>query len=107
MKALKTLIAAAAFTTVASSALAATPEKEYRFVGDTQFSGFCKAIVMDDVKALRTSLARSVGLIGASQREVLRLVTAEDGLTCNGASLIDFSVQRDASAVHQFLTSRS
>ena len=76
-------------------------------MGDTQFAGFCKAIVLDDVKVLRSSLSRNVGRIGASQREVLRLVTSEDGLTCNGISLIDFAVERDASAVREYLTSRS
>ena len=106
MKLLKTLAATAALSS-AFNAVAAGPQKDVRFVGDTQFAGFCKAIVLDDVKVLRSSLSRNVGRIGASQREVLRLVTSEDGLTCNGISLIDFAVERDASAVREYLTSRS
>lgn len=107
MKLRNTLTAILGATLVSASAFAATPDKEYRFVGDTQFSSFCKAIVMDDVKVMRTSLARGVGRIGASQRDVLRLVTAEDGLTCNGSSLIEFSLQRNAASVHRYLTSRN
>ncbi|AXR06367.1 DUF3718 domain-containing protein [Salinimonas sediminis] len=103
-KTLTTLLGVAA---LAGQAHAAQPEKDVRFVGDTQFSGFCKAIVMDDIRILRSSLSRNVGRIGASQREVLRLITAEDGLTCNGTSLIEFSVERDANSVHDFLVSRS
>lgn len=106
MKVLKVLSAAATLF-FAVSASAADSSKDLRFTGDTQFSGFCKAIVLDDVRVLRSSLARNVGRIGGSQREVLRLVTAEDGLTCNGASLIEFSVERDANSVHEFLVSRS
>lgn len=106
MKLLKTLTATAALA-FAFNASAAAPQKDVRFVGETQFSGFCKAVVLDDVKVLRSNLARNVGRIGASQREVLRMVTAEDGLTCNGVNLIKFSADRDASSVHEYLTSRS
>ena len=106
MKLLKTLAATAALS-FAFNAVAAGPQKDVRFVGDTQFAGFCKAIVLDDVKVLRSSLSRNVGRIGASQREVLRMVTAENGLTCNGVNLIKFSAEREANSVHEYLTSRS
>ncbi len=99
----------AATATVAFSinANAAAESKDIRFVGETQFAGFCKAIINDDVRVLRSSLSRNVGRIGASQREVLRMVTSEEGLTCNGSSLIKFSEERHADAVHEYLTSRS
>tara|TARA_Y100000296_G_scaffold48247_1_gene55278 strand:- start:163 stop:492 length:330 start_codon:yes stop_codon:yes gene_type:complete len=98
---------AAAIMVLSINVSAAEPEKAIRFTGETQFAGFCKAVVNDDVRVLRSSLSRNVGRIGASQREVLRLVTADEGLTCNGSSLIEFSVERDASAVYEYLTSRS
>jgi len=109
MKLANTVKALALTVTVAFSinANAAAPQKELRFVGETQFAGFCKAVINDDVRVLRSSLSRNVGRIGASQREVLRMVTSEEGLTCNGSSLIEFSVERDANAVHEYLTSRS
>lgn len=106
MKAItKTLAVALSIAAVTSPALAA--DKEYRFIGDTQFAGFCKAVANDDVRALRVNVSRNVGRIAATEREVLRLLTAEDGVTCNGSGLVEFSVQRDASAVREFLTSRS
>jgi hypothetical protein len=101
------LVAATATVAFTINANAAAPQKDIRFVGETQFADFCKAIVNDDVRVLRSSLSRNVGRIGASQREVLRMVTSEEGLTCNGSSLIEFSVERDANAVHEYLTSRS
>lgn len=105
VKLLPTLVTALLFCSASVSA--ATGDTQFQFVGDTQFSGFCKAVVLDDVGVLRTSLTRSVGLIGATEREVLRLLTADNGMTCNGASLIEFSLERKASAVYQYLSSRS
>ncbi|MEW9799546.1 hypothetical protein [Alteromonas sp. CYL-A6] len=113
MKVSKTLTTLASATFLAGMALvsatatAAMDDKQYRFVGDTQFSSFCKAVVMDDVGVLRTSVSRKVGLIGASEREVLRLITADNGLTCNGSSLIEFSLQRKATSVYEYLSNRS
>jgi hypothetical protein len=110
MKSLKSTLVTSAVviaSTMAFNASAAAPQKDVRFVGETQFAGFCKAIINDDIKVLRSSLSRNVGRIGASQREVLRMVTSEEGLTCNGSSLIEFSVERDANAVYEYLTSRS
>ncbi|NDV90078.1 DUF3718 domain-containing protein [Alteromonas sp. 345S023] len=106
MKLLKTLFATATIA-CALNANAAGPQKNVRFVGDTQYAGFCKAIVLDDIKVLRSSLSRGVGRIGSSQREVLRMVTSEDGLTCNGVNLLDFAVKREANEVREYLTSRS
>lgn len=102
-----TLVALATTAALSSQAMADAPVKSVRFVGDTDFAGFCKAIVKDDIRLLRSSLARNVGRIAASQREVLRLVTAEDGMTCNGTNLIEFSVERNADSVYQYLTQRS
>ena len=67
MKLLKTIIAATALS-IACSASAATSEKEVRFVGETEFAGFCKAIINDDIKTFRSNISRNVGRIGDSQR---------------------------------------
>lgn len=107
-KVIKSTIAAAVLAlTGVSAASADVTADSVRFVGDTEYSGFCKAVVKDDVRLLRSSVSRNVGLIGSSQREVLRVVSAKDGVTCNGVSLVEFSESRDASNVYQFLTSRS
>ena len=101
------VFAVTATVAFSANAAAAVPQKDIRFVGETQFAGFCKAIIDDDVRGLRSSLARNVGRIGVSQRDVLRMVTSEEGLTCNGSSLIEFSEERHADAVYEYLTSRS
>ena len=59
----------AAVALVASSAAQAASTKPVRFEGDVRFASFCKAVVLDDVRILRSSLARNVGRIGGSQRE--------------------------------------
>ncbi|WP_296043858.1 DUF3718 domain-containing protein [uncultured Alteromonas sp.] len=107
-KVIKSTIAAAVFAVMGVSTAAADVTAEgVRFTGDTEFAGFCKAVVKDDVRLLRSSVSRNIGLIGASQREVLKVISAKDGVTCNGVSLVEFSQSRDASNVYQFLTARS
>jgi hypothetical protein len=102
-----TVMAALASTLVSTSVLADSAADGVRFSGDTQFSSFCNAVVQDDLRLLRSSAARNVGVVGTSQREVLRLVTADNGVTCNGISLIEFSKQRHANSVYQYLATRS
>lgn len=106
---MKTLATALTALTVLASAstFAADSKKEVRFEGDKKFAGFCKAAVKDDVRILRSTLARNVGSVGASQREVLRLVTAEGGMTCNGENLVKFAKERNADAVVEYIAQRS
>ena len=66
------VLAVTATVAFSVNATAAAPQKDIRFVGETQFAGFCKAVINDD-----------------------------------GSSLIEFSVERQADAVHEYLTSRS
>ena len=104
---IKSVLLATVLATSASTAMADVTAEGVRFTGDTEFAGFCKAVVKDDVRLLRSAVARNVGLIGSSQREVLRVINAEGGVTCNGVSLVEFSETRAASSVYQFLTARS
>lgn len=102
-----TLVAIAASASFIGSVSADSVSSGVRYIGDTQYAGFCNAVVKDDIRLLRVSVARNVGLVGASQREVLRTISAEDGVTCNGVSLIEFSKQRKADSVYQYLSVRS
>jgi len=74
-----------------------------KFVGDTQFSGFCQAIVDNNIETLLSQAARVVGKVAPSRRGVIRVVTSEDGVTCNGKSLIEFSEEKDATDVYAYL----
>ena len=99
----KTLLATSALL-VLGQAVAADNQPVVKYKGDTSFSGFCKAVVKDDVRILRSSIQRSVGNVAASDREVIRRITAKNnGLTCNGSNLIEFSEKRNAKQVKSFL----
>ncbi|MBD3584715.1 DUF3718 domain-containing protein [Salinimonas sp. HHU 13199] len=98
----KKLLATSALLVLSHTATAGN-ETVVRYKGDTSFSGFCKAVVKDDVRILRSSIQRSVGNVAASDREVIRRITAKDGLTCNGSNLIEFSEKRNAKQVKSFL----
>jgi len=77
-----------------------------KFTGDTQFSGFCQAVVDDNVDILLNQAARVVGKIASSRRNVIKLMTSNAGVTCNGKSLIEFSEQKSANDVHVYLVAQ-
>ena len=100
----KAILIASSCLLSANSAIAKETSRPAHYVGDLQYASFCRAVVLDDVRVLRASLSRQVGRIAGSHRAVLRRVTEEDGLKCNGESLIDFSKSRNASNVFAYLT---
>lgn len=76
----------------------------YRFSGDREYSGFCKAVVTNDVDMLKRSVSRKVGNVASSRKNVLRKLLSADGMKCNGIDLIKFAKQREASEVYAYLT---
>jgi hypothetical protein len=86
-----------------ASAKLGSPEK-VKYAGDLAYKNFCKAVVKDDVNMLKRSVRSKVGLVADSKRAVLKILTAADGLECNGVDLISFSEQRKASKVYQYLS---
>lgn len=106
---MKSLILAAALTTAftANARLANDTESKVKFVGDIAYAGFCRAVVQDDVSLLKANLAVKVGSIAPSRRQVLRKLTAKNnGMTCNGNSLVEFSEKYNAEQVNAYLTSK-
>lgn len=91
-----------AFT--ANAHLSNNVENNVRYVGNIDYVGFCKAVVEDDVALLKAKVAHKVGTIALSRRGVLKKLTAEDGMSCNGESLIEFSEQYHAEQVKAYLT---
>ncbi|MCC2615536.1 DUF3718 domain-containing protein [Aestuariibacter halophilus] len=85
------------------NAMANSDGGKYHFVGDLRYADFCKAVVEDDVSMMRRALGRKIGTVAESRKGVLRLLTSDSGMTCNGRSLIDFTRQREAMAIHAYL----
>ncbi|WP_018981537.1 hypothetical protein [Salinimonas chungwhensis] len=102
----KTLLLTAGLLSLSQPAMAHEKETVIKFEGDTAFSGFCKAVVLDDIRILRSSIQRSIGNVAANDRAVVRRITAEDGLKCNGSNLLEFSDEREARQVKSFLTAQ-
>ncbi|WP_416306553.1 hypothetical protein [Neptunicella sp. SCSIO 80796] len=100
-------LALSALTATVSAETNVTTSEGYKLVGDMKFSSFCKAVLNDDVLLLKHSLARKVGSVASSRRDVLRKLIAEDGMTCDGASLVDFAKQREATEVHAYILQQS
>jgi hypothetical protein len=102
----KILIATLAMSAFTASAHMES-ESAYRFAGDRGYSSFCKAVVTDDLKMLKRSITNKVGLVAGNRKDVLRKILADDGMTCNGIDLIEFSKQREASEVNAYLTNEA
>ncbi len=107
---LQNMVAGSAIAVISLGATAHETANEtrddVRFIGETEYAGFCKAVVQDDVSVLEKNVNRYVGKLAGSREAVLERVTAKDGLLCNGDNLIVFAERRGAQAVHRFLSGR-
>lgn len=75
-----------------------------KYAGDTAYSGFCEAIVKDDLDLLKRNLRRKIGIVGPNKQSVLERLVADGGMLCNGVGLVSFSEQRKASEVLGYLS---
>ncbi len=95
-----------AISPFASAATEQSLTESVKFTGDTKYASFCKAVLENSVSSIRQSAMRSVGEVAPSRRSVIRVVSADDGVTCNGKTLIEFSVEKNATDVHAFLVAQ-
>ena len=86
-----------------ASAKLSSPDK-VKYAGDLGYKHFCEAVIKDDVKMLKRSVRKKVGLITSSSQAVLKKLTASNGVECNGVDLVSFSEQREALQVYQYLS---
>ncbi|WP_026375004.1 hypothetical protein [Aestuariibacter salexigens] len=81
-------------------------DTDVKYVGDLEYARFCKAIVTNDMRLLKTSLSRKVGVLAPTRDDVLH-VLLDKKMTCNGADLIEFSKRRNATDILAYITARS
>ncbi|MDM7859596.1 DUF3718 domain-containing protein [Alteromonas sp. ASW11-36] len=112
MKTLTTIAKVAALsvglgvTGLAQAELETAQLENVKFTGDVRYAGYCKAILENNVSAIRQFANRSVGEVAGSRRGVIRLVSSENGVTCNGKNLVEFSLEKNATDVHAFLVAQ-
>ena len=89
----------------ASAALSTDNSVEkYRFIGDLKYANYCKAILTDDVSMMKKSIRRSVGDIAGNEKRVLRILLSDNGVKCDGESIVEFSVNRKASNIYSYIS---
>lgn len=93
-----------ALCTLNASAKLGSSADKVKYSGDLEYSSFCEAIVKDDVKLLKRSVAKKIGQVANSSQGVLKKLIAADGMACNGVDLVSFSEQRKASEVYNYLS---
>jgi hypothetical protein len=92
-----------AFFALDASAKLSSPD-EIQYAGNLAYKNFCEAVVKDDVNMLKRSVRDKVGILANNDKDVLRKLTAADGMECNGVDLVLFSEQRKASQVYKYLS---
>lgn len=101
----KVILATVLSATVSISANAAMEKQgNFKFVGDTQYASFCKAVLNDNVKLFKRSLNRFVGPLGTNRKIVLERVLDDNNVQCAGQGIVEFSQQRNASKVAAYLS---
>jgi hypothetical protein len=76
---------------------------KFSYVGDLQYADFCKATLSNNVALFKRSVRSQVGLLAASKQEVLDIVLDANNVQCAGLGLVEFSEQRKATAVSEFI----
>jgi hypothetical protein len=99
----KLLIVATLFYTLSTSAETRSMY-DIKFSGDIEFSGFCKAVLNNDVNMLKRHIRAKVGVIAANEKRVLKRLVEQNGMQCNGKDLVAFSIQRQAPDVQAYLS---
>ena len=104
MKSISLLLLSTAFTLSLCVNAKTSSDEKIRYAGDLQYSGFCRAIVKDDVSLLKRSVGNKIGQVASTRRDVLEKLISENGMKCNGKDLIKFSQLRGAKQVYAYLT---
>lgn len=99
----KRLIAATFFCALGANA-ETKPLNDVKFSGDLDFSGFCKAVLTNDVTMLKRNIRSKVGVIATNEKGVLKRLVDQNGMRCNGEDLVSFSIQRQSPEVQAYLT---
>lgn len=96
------VLLSSSFALTAQATLTEKPQVKY--VGDTEYASFCKAVLEDNVLLFKRSLKRFVGPLGGNKQGVLQRVLENNNVQCAGQGLIEFSENRKATQVAKFIS---
>lgn len=82
------------------------PSKKFSFVGDTQYAGFCKAAITNNVNLFKRAVRTQVGSLATNRKDVLEIVLDENNVQCAGVGIAEFSEQRNATEVVEFIANK-
>jgi hypothetical protein len=54
--------------------------KRFAFVGDTEYAGFCKAALRNNVQLFKRAVRSQIGYLASSKQEVLDIVLEADNV---------------------------
>ncbi|MFQ3219347.1 MAG: hypothetical protein ACI8R9_001643 [Paraglaciecola sp.] len=100
---LSVVVATACFSLSANATMQGA--KQFKFVGDTQYAGFCEAVITDNVDLFKKSLAQHKRILSGNKSGLSDTVWAAKKISCSEQNLVSFSQQRNATNILAFIES--
>jgi hypothetical protein len=101
-KLLLTTICAATLSLNASASLKSA--NNFKFVGDTQYAGFCEAAATNDLDLFKKNVKQHGFRLSASKDKMIALLASGDHFQCANQNLVEFSESRGSQDVVDYLT---
>ena len=101
-KLLLTTICAATLSLNASASLKSA--NNFKFVGDTQYAGFCEAAATNDLDLFKKNVKQHGFRLSASKDKMIALLASGDHFQCANQNLVEFSESRGSQDVVEYLT---
>lgn len=79
--------------------------KQFKLVGDTEFAGFCKAIVRNNVDLFKKNVAQQTGALTVTKSQTLDAVLDAMISSCADQDLVTFSQERNPPKVLSLIDS--
>ncbi|MFT5676362.1 MAG: hypothetical protein ACI808_002303 [Paraglaciecola sp.] len=84
----------------------AVATNKFSYVGDTQYAGFCKAAITNNVKLFKRAVRTQIGSLARTGKEVLEIVLDADNVQCAGMGISEFSEERNATKIIEFIANK-
>ena len=99
---LSTAICAATVSFNTSASLKSA--NNFKFVGDTQYAGFCQAAATNDLGLFKMNAKQHAFRLSASKSKMLTLLANAEHFQCDSQSLVEFSESRGSQDIADYLT---
>ncbi|MGS2721806.1 hypothetical protein [Paraglaciecola aestuariivivens] len=77
---------------------------KFKFVGDTEYAGLCKAAATNDLHKFKINLKQQSFRLNTNQGQLLSWLANADSFQCAGQGIVAFAQQRGSTDVANYIT---